>query len=96
MFTLSYLVLCFAFKVVANDSDSFTNAAVTYSLVPDVNDHYLSFNINPANGSIATAYQLDREKSSEYLLTVKAEDGASKDQRRFVTLHNFESFNEGL
>ena len=73
------------FQVFANDSDSSSNADVTYSFVPDVNDHYLGFNINPTNGLITTTKQLDREDISEYLLTAKAEDGASKDQRRFVS-----------
>ena len=68
----------------ANDSDSSSNAVVTYSLVPDVNNHYQAFYINTKYGSIRTAMQLDRESISEYFLTVKAENSASQEQKRLV------------
>lgn len=68
----------------ANDSDILGNAVIVYSLIPDVNNHYLAFDINKDYGSITTAKQLDREDISEYLLMVKAEDSASQDQTRYV------------
>lgn len=57
---------------------------MTYSLVPDVNNHSLDFSISPVNGTIRSAKQLDRETISEYYLTVKAENDAVQSQRRFV------------
>ena len=77
-------LLVFEFQVLANDSDILGNAVIVYTLVPDVNNHYLAFDINKDNGSITTAKQLDREDISEYLLMVKAEDSASQDQTRYV------------
>ena len=68
----------------ANDSDILGNAVIVYSFIPDVNNHYLAFDINKDKGSITTAKQLDREDISEYLLMVKAEDSASQDQTRYV------------
>lgn len=72
------------FQVFANDSDISSNAYVTYSLVPDVNNHSLDFSISPVNGSIRSAKQLDRETIGEYYLTVKAENAAVQTERRFV------------
>lgn len=77
-------LLVFEFQVLANDSDILGNAVIVYSLIPDVNNHYLAFDINKDNGSITTAKQLDREDLSEYLLMVKAEDSASQDQTRYL------------
>lgn len=80
-----YYTPCFFIcQVYANDSDATPNAYVTYSLVRDVNNHYLDFTISPVNGTIRTAKQLDREAISEYYLTVKAEDDAVHSQKRFV------------
>ncbi|XP_073231929.1 cadherin EGF LAG seven-pass G-type receptor 1-like [Porites lutea] len=73
-------------QVLANDSDILGNAVIVYTLVPDVNNNYLAFDINKDNGSITTAKQLDREDISEYLLMVKAEDSASQDQTRSSTV----------
>ena len=77
-------LLVFEFQVLAYDSDILGNAVIVYTLVPDVNNRYLAFDINKDNGSITTAKQLDREDISEYLLMVKAEDSASQDQTRYV------------
>ncbi|XP_020621470.1 cadherin EGF LAG seven-pass G-type receptor 2-like [Orbicella faveolata] len=73
-------------QVFANDSDATSNAYVTYSLVPDVNNHSLDFSISPVNGTIRSAKQLDRETISEYYLTVKAENDAVQSQRRSSTV----------
>lgn len=79
-------MIAFSFQVFANDSDSSSNGAVKYSFVPDGSGHYKSFNVDPNNGSIATARQLDREDTCEYFLTVKAEDSASDPQKRLQSL----------
>jgi len=73
-------------QVFANDSDSSSNGAVKYSFVPDGSGHYKNFNIDPNNGSIATARRLDREDTCEYFLTVKAEDSASDQRKRSSTV----------
>lgn len=78
------------FQVFANDSDVSSNAYVTYSLVPDVNNHSLDFSISPVNGSIVSAKQLDRETIGEYYLTVKAENDAVQTERRFVCYNTAE------
>lgn len=74
----------FNLQILANDSDSSFNALIVYSLVPDLNYHYLDFVINPINGSITTTKPLDRENISIYYLTVTAENSALNTQTRFV------------
>ena len=76
-----FLFIC---QVYANDSDATSNAYVTYSLVPDANNHFVDFFISTVNGTIRSAKQLDRESISEYYLTVKAENDAAQSQSRFV------------
>ncbi|KAF7994935.1 hypothetical protein HCN44_004407 [Aphidius gifuensis] len=62
--------------VSATDSDVGQNAQVTYSLGSDGDNIETSeFTINPQTGAITTTKNLDREKSSGYLLTVTAKDG---------------------
>ena len=77
-------ICLFIFQVFANDSDASSNAHVTYSLVPDVNNHYQDFSISPVNGSIKSAKQLDRETNTAYYLIVKAENSAVQSHMRFV------------
>ena len=81
---LCVIVDCLFLQVIAHDNDSSSNGAVKYSFVPDAMGHHQSFHIIPNNGSITTAHQLDREKTSEYFLTVKAEDSATKEETRLV------------
>ncbi|KAJ7337301.1 hypothetical protein OS493_010160, partial [Desmophyllum pertusum] len=73
-------------QVFANDSDASSNAHVTYSLVPDVNNHYQDFSISPVNGSIKSAKQLDRETNTAYYLIVKAENSAVQSHMRSSTV----------
>ncbi|XP_022809062.1 protocadherin Fat 4-like isoform X2 [Stylophora pistillata] len=86
-------------QILANDSDSSFNALIVYSLVPDLNYHYLDFVINPINGSITTTKPLDRENISIYYLTVTAENSALNTQTRSSTVPvkiNVEDINDNF
>lgn len=86
----------FNLQILANDSDSSFNALIVYSLVPDLNYHYLDFVINPINGSITTTKPLDRENISIYYLTVTAENSALNTQTRFVGYEKTQGEGVGL
>ncbi|XP_072332549.1 protocadherin Fat 3-like isoform X2 [Scyliorhinus torazame] len=61
--------------VLAEDSDSQTNAQIQFSIVNGDPDKY--FNISPTTGLIKVKQQLDREKVSGYSLTVQAKDSGT-------------------
>ena len=88
LFFLSFfLFLFFAtivnhFQVSARDNDVGLNGNIVYSIIPDVDGHYLSFAINSKNGSVMTSMSLDRENISVFYVTVKATDSSPDEQAR--------------
>ena len=69
-------------QISASDPDLGSSGRVRYSLIPDFNDHYKSFSIDPLNGTIYTTASFDREKLGLYKLTVRATDQPSSGQGR--------------
>jgi protocadherin Fat 1/2/3 len=60
-------------RVLATSRDSGVNADITYSLVAG-NEHR-KFSVDPKTGVILVAGSVDHERSSEYFLTIQAQDG---------------------
>lgn len=69
-------------QISASDPDLGLSGTVRYSLVPDPNDHYKSFTIDPLNGSLYTTASFDREELALYKLTVRATDQPTSGQAR--------------
>ena len=69
-------------QVSASDPDLGPSGTVRFSLVPDSNDHYKSFTIDPLNGTIYTSARFDREELSLYKITVRATDQPTSGQAR--------------
>ena len=69
-------------QISASDPDLGPSGTVRFSLVPDSNDHYKSFTIDPLNGTIYTTARFDREELSLYKITVRATDQPTSGQAR--------------
>lgn len=69
-------------QISASDPDLGPSGTVRFSLVPDPNDHYKSFTIDPLNGTIYTTARFDREELGLYKLTVRATDQPISGQAR--------------
>ena len=69
-------------QISASDPDLGPSGTVRFSLVPDPNDRYKSFTIDPLNGTIYTTARFDREVLGLYKLTVRATDQPASGQAR--------------
>ena len=69
-------------QISASDPDLGPSGTVRFSLVPDSNDHYKSFTIDPLNGTIYTTARFDREELSLYKIAVRATDQPTSGQAR--------------
>ncbi|XP_038055902.1 protocadherin Fat 4-like [Patiria miniata] len=69
-------------RVTASDSDSGDNSYIVYSIVNGNAEG--KFQINRISGQITLIGPLDREATSEYSLTVKAQDAGSDPQHNLV------------
>lgn len=61
--------------ITATDSDTGVFGSLTYSITAGNTNNV--FTIHPLTGRISLAAQLDRETTQQYVLTIKAEDGAT-------------------
>ncbi|XP_022789234.1 protocadherin Fat 4-like [Stylophora pistillata] len=73
----------FVVKITASDPDLGPSGTIRFSFVPDANDHYKFFTIDPINGSIYSTASFDREHLALYKLTTRATDQPISGQARF-------------
>lgn len=61
------------FRVRATDADYGNNSIITYSLLPS--EYAEKFSIGASSGNISVIEKLDRETTSEIILSINATDG---------------------
>lgn len=61
------------FRVRATDADYGNNSIITYSLLPS--EYAKKFSIGASSGNISVIEKLDRETTSEIILSINATDG---------------------
>ncbi|TRY62766.1 hypothetical protein TCAL_04907 [Tigriopus californicus] len=72
-------------RVLATSRDSGVNADITYSIIGG-NEHR-KFKIDPKSGVLIVTGDLDHEKSSEYFLTIQAQDGGDPPLSNHATVN---------
>lgn len=72
-------------RVLATSRDSGVNADITYSIIGG-NEHR-KFKIDPKSGVLIVTGELDHEKSSEYFLTIQAQDGGDPPLSNHATVN---------